>query len=162
MTGKAPLSWRFSIASLSLLAAAAVYSFARFHPPELLETFQATNPVLATQTLVFGSAPSLLYTLALGLFIGACASTLAEARILCLAWIGLAIGLELAQHPIVAGHLSTWLAAVSSESIWALIGPYWTRGVFDPLDLLATLVGGYIALLLLNHLLTENTDASTS
>jgi len=159
MTKNALLACRFGIASLSLLVAIAVYSFARFHPPELLESFQATNPTLAAQTGFFGSAPSFFYTLALGLLIGACASTLTNARVHCLAWLGLVLCLELLQYPIVAGHLSTWLAAVLSESSWELIGPYWARGTFDWLDLIATLVGGVIAIALLTYLPREIHDA---
>ena len=142
--------------------AIAVYSFARIHPPELLESFQATNPILAAQTWIFGSAPSFFYTLALGLFIGSCASTVTDARVHCLAWIGLAICLELAQHPIVAVHLSTWLAAMLPESSWELIGPYWTRGIFDPLDIIASLIGGSIALVLLTHLSRRHTNETAS
>ena len=161
MTKNAPMALVFGIASLSLLAAIAVYSFARFHPPELLEYFQATNPILAAHTALFGSAPSFFYTLALGLFIGACASTSINARVHCLVWIGLALCLELAQHPIVAEYLTTWLAAILSESTWRLIGPYWTRGVFDPIDLIATLFGGLIALLLITHLPMEENNAGS-
>jgi hypothetical protein len=87
MAKNASLAWKFGIGSLSLLAEVAVYSFARFYPPELLESFQATNSILVAQTELFGSAPSFFYTLALGLFIGACASTLTNARVHCLVWI---------------------------------------------------------------------------
>ena len=162
MTGKAPLAWRFVIASLSLLAAVAVYSFARFHPPELLESFRATNPILAAQTALFGSVPSLFYTLSIGLLVGACAPTFLGAKLHCLSWIFLALILELSQYPTLAEPVSNWLVIVLPELSGEIVRPYWTRGVFDPLDLLATLVGGYIALALLRHLPTENTDASTS
>jgi hypothetical protein len=37
--------------------------------------------------------------------------------------------------------------------------PYWTRGVFDPLDLAATLAGGLVALVLLARLPAEARDA---
>ena len=159
MTRNAPLIWRLCIASLSLLAAVAVYSFARIYPPEILTPIQTVNTELAAQTAAFGSAPSFFYTLALGLFIGACASTLTNARVHCLVWIGLAICLELTQHPIVAENLSTWLAAILSESSWELIGTYWARGVFDQLDLVATLIGGFVALALLSYSPREINDA---
>ena len=162
MTGKAPLAWRFVITSLSLLAAVAVYSFARFHPPELVESFRATNSILAAQTALFGSAPSLFYTLSIGLFIGTCASTLKDARFHCFSWIALAMLLELSQFSTFAEPISNWLATVLPESGWEIVRPYWIRGVFDPLDLLATLVGGCIALALLSQLPTGNTDASKS
>jgi len=158
MARNAPLTWRFGIASLSLLSAIAVYCFARLYPPALLEIFQATNPMLASLTVLFGSAPSFFYTLALGLLVGDCASTLIKARIHCMVWIGLALCLELTQHPIVTGILSSWLTAVLPELFWDFVGPYWTRGTFDRLDLIATLIGGIIALALLTSLPTEVND----
>ena len=159
MTKNKPLIFKLSVASLSLFAAVLVYSFTRIYPPELLVSIQATHPGLAAQTEIFGSAPSFFYTLALGLFIGASASTLTNARVHCLVWIGLVICLELTQHPIFSEHLSTWLAAILSVSLWELIGPYWTRGAFDPLDLVATLIGGFVALALLNYMPREINDA---
>jgi hypothetical protein len=62
----------------------------------------------------------------------------------------------LSQHPIIAKSVSDWIKINFSDSIWTLIGPYWSRGVFDPLDLFATLMGGGIALFLLAHLPSEN------
>jgi hypothetical protein len=159
VTRNKPLIFKLGVASLSLFAAVLVYSFTRIYPPELLSSIQATHPGLAAQTGIFGSAPSFFYTLALGLFIGACASTLTNARVHCLVWIGLAICLELTQHPIAAELLSTWLAAILSKSSWELIGPYWTRGAFDQLDLVATLIGGFVALTLLTYLPREIDDA---
>ena len=159
MTRNNVLTWLVSVASLSLLAAVAVYCFARIHPPEILTTIQAVNTELAAQTAAFGSAPSLFYTLSLGLFIGVCASTSTNARLHCLVWIGVAICLELTQHPTVSEHFSTWLAGILSESSWGLIGPYWSRGAFDQLDLVATLIGGFIALALLSYLPNKATDA---
>jgi hypothetical protein len=81
MTRNIVLTWLVSIASLSLLAAVAVYCVARIYPPEILTPIQAVNTELAAQTAAFGSAPSFFYTLALGLFISACASTLTNARV---------------------------------------------------------------------------------
>ena len=68
-------TWRVWLICLSMAAAIAVYCFARFNPPVLLETFQATYPALASQTHLFGSAPSFLYTLSIALLVGACATT---------------------------------------------------------------------------------------
>jgi hypothetical protein len=139
---------RLGIATLSLSAALAVYCLARIYPPALLEPLQATLPALAAQTALFGSLPSLLYTLAIGLLIGCCASTPGAARLHCLLWLGIALMLELAQHPLVSAPVSERLYDMVTESTWQVIGPYWTRGSFDPLDLLATLIGGVIALVL--------------
>ena len=127
MTRNTPLTWKLGIASLSLLSAVAVYCFARFYPPEVLEPFQIAGTGLASYTGIFGSAPSFFYTLALCLIIGACTSNRSTAILHCFLWIGLSLGLELTQHPTFAGSLSTWLPRVFPESAWRLIGPYYTR-----------------------------------
>jgi hypothetical protein len=143
------LLWRLGIAAAALSAAIAVYCLARFYPPALLEPFRATRSALAAQPGLFGSLPSLFYTLAMGLLVGVCTATPTDARKYCLLWIGLALLLELTQHPIVAKPLSIWLSTNLTTSIWEVVGPYWIRGTFDPIDMLATLVGGLIALALL-------------
>ena len=158
MVRNALLSWRLGVASLSLLAAIAVYCFARIYPPEVLEPFQVTGTDLTAYTGIFGSAPSFFYTLAVGLVIGICASTRFSARFHCLIWIGLALILELSQHPIIAEAVSGWLRTNFFDSIWKLIGPYWSRGVFDPLDLLATLLGGGVVFYLLTNLSLEKSN----
>jgi len=162
MTGKTASILRFGIAMLSLAAAIAVYLLARAFPPELLAAWRSTGPALAGHAEIFGSAPSLFYTLALGLLLGACASSLARARLHCLAWTGLASILEISQRPEIAKPLSALLHNHLSASAWHVVGPYWTRGIFDPLDLLATLVGGAIALLLLGHLSNEKSGPMVS
>jgi hypothetical protein len=160
MTDKKALIWRFSIASAALLAAIAVYCFARSYPPEFLESFKATNLVLAAEPGLFGSAPSFFYTISIGLLVGICSSTPNSARLHCLLWIGASLFLELSQHPIVAEPLVTLLASTLSESTWKLIGPYWTSGTFDQLDILALVIGGSIALALLTYLPGEQSDES--
>ena len=162
MTRNTLLFAGYGIVVLSLLAGIAVYLFARVYPPEILASFQLTDPDLVRRIGIFGSAPSFFYTLALGLLIGVCAPTLTSARVHCLAWTGLALCLELSQHPGIAGPVYTWLSDISPESIREFIGPYWSRGVFDPLDLLATLLGGAIALILLGRFPKEHTDANNS
>jgi len=108
-------------------------------------------PDLSAQAGIFGSAPSFFYTLALGLLIGSCASSTAGARFHCLLWIAVALCLELVQHRLIAEPLVAWLRERLSEPIWELVGPYWTRGTFDRLDLLASIIGGSIALLILTY-----------
>ncbi|MDH3449026.1 MAG: hypothetical protein OEO18_12870 [Gammaproteobacteria bacterium] len=162
MTRITPFAWRLGIACVSFITAIVVYCCARIYPPEILEPFQAVNTDLATHSAILGSAPSFFYTLALGLAIGACASSISGARLHCLIWIGLALFLELSQHSIFAESFSSWLITNLVEPIWLIFVPYWTRGVFDPLDLLATLVGGIIALTLLTHLPKENSDENIS
>ena len=151
MTKNTSLVWSIGIACLSLLTAIAVYSFARIQPPALVESFKATNSILTAQVAVFGSAPSFFYTLALGLFTGVCALSLTRARLYCLLWVGLALCLEISQLSNFAEFISNWIMTDFPDSARALIGPYWARGVFDPLDLLATLMGGGVAWYLLTR-----------
>ena len=158
MASRKTLFWKFGIASLALLAAVAVYCFARIYPPELLASFQATQIILAAQTGLFGSAPSFFYTLSVGILVGIGASTPTGARMHCLLWIAVALCLELSQHPIVSEPLATWFAESLSESTWGLIGPYWIRGAFDQLDLLASVVGGSIALAILTYFQREHNN----
>ena len=145
------LHWRVGIAAVSLSAAVAVYSLARYYPPALLEPLQATQSILAARPDLFGSLPSLFYILAMGLLVGSCAITPAGSRLHCSLWIGVAIALEFTQHPLVAVPLSSWFPALLGDSIWTLVGPYWLSGTFDPADLLATFVGGAIALAILAY-----------
>jgi hypothetical protein len=160
VTRNKPLIFKLGIASLSLLAAVLVYSFTRIYPPELLTSIQATHSGLAAQTGLFGSAPSFFYTLALCLIIGACVSNRSTVILHCFLWIGLSLSLELTQHTAFAGSLSNWFPRILPESTWELIGPYWTRGVFDPIDLVATLIGGLIAMLLITHLPMEDKECA--
>lgn len=136
------LFWRLGVAGTALLAAVAVYCLARVYPPQLLAPLQKTIPILAGQTGLFGSAPSFLYTFAIGLLVSTCASRPTGAKLHCLNWLGLAVLLEISQHPMFANQLASWLAERLSVSTWEIISPYWNRGVFDPLDLIATVVGG--------------------
>ena len=152
------LFWRFGIAGTALLAAVAVYCLGRIYPPDLLTPFQSTIPALVGQAGLFGSAPSFLYILAIGLIVGTCASTPASARTHCLIWLGLALLLEISQHPIIAEPLASWLADTLFISAWEIVGPYWKRGVFDPLDIIATVVGGLVALTILTYLSAKHYD----
>ena len=146
---------QLGISGFSLLASFAVYFFARTCPPEILTPFLATSNELSAYTGIFGSAPSFFYTLSIGLLVGVCASASSGAQRHCLFWIAVALSLEVSQHPFFAEPLSTWLVTVVPGSGWEILGPYWTRGVFDPMDLIATLAGGLIALVLLNYLPME-------
>jgi hypothetical protein len=141
------------------MAAISVYLFVRPYPPAIQAPFQSTDPGLAKNILTFGSAPSFFYTLAFGQFIRVCVSSSNSARVHCLAWIGLALCMESSQYPIISESISTWLYSFLSEPIWEFVGPYWPRGVLDPLDLLATLTGGTIALYLLTHLPLDKGNA---
>ena len=147
-----------SLACFSLVAAVAVYCFARNSPPELLKSFQAINPALAMQTEVLGSAPSFFYTLSLGLFIGLFAATETSGRLHCLLWLSLVFLLESTQHPAIASPLVTWLPDILPVSVWGLVGPYWLRGVFDWHDLLASFAGGMLALFAFTRLSRESFD----
>ena len=127
MNYRKTMFWRLALAGTALLAAVAVYCLARIYPPELLTPFQSTIPLLAGQAGLFGSAPSLFYTFAIGLFVGTCASTPASARIHCLIWLGLALLLEISQHPVIAEPLVSWLENTLIVSSWEFVGPgAWT------------------------------------
>lgn len=162
MTTNRTLLWRLGIAGISFAAALAVYFLVRLYPPALLEPFQATHSALAAQSGLFGSMPSLFFTLGMGLLIGSCTTTLTDARWYCLLWVALSLILELTQHPMVAIPLSTWLPATLPASAWEIIGPYWIRGIFDLNDMLATLVGGFVALVLLTKTGAGKGDANVS
>lgn len=149
---------RLALAGTALLAAVAVYCLARISPPELLTPFQSTIPTLARQAGLFGSAPSFLYIFAIGLIVGSCASTPTSARTHCLIWLGLALLLEISQHPVIAEPLVSWLANTLIVSSWEFVGPYWSRGVFDPLDLIATIAGWLAASTILLYLSMEHFD----
>ena len=151
MNASKALFWRLGIAGTALFAAVAIYCLARIYPPELLAPFKITIPILAGQTGLFGSAPSFFYTFAIGLIVGTFASSPASAKLHCLNWLGLAVLLEISQHPMIAKHLASWLADTLSISTWEMISLYWNRGVFDPLDLIATVVGGLAVLALLTY-----------
>ncbi|MGD8348188.1 MAG: hypothetical protein PVI79_03080, partial [Gammaproteobacteria bacterium] len=77
----------------------------------------------------------------------------------CLAWTLLALLLEISQHPQIAAVFSSGLAGILPEPVRVASGSYWARGVFDPLDLAATLAGGLVALVLLARLPAEVEDA---
>ena len=161
MTRNKLFNFKLGVATLSLFSTVLVYSFTRIYPPEILTSIQATHSGLAAKTELFGSAPSLFYTLALCLIIGACVSNRSTTILHCFLWIGLSLGLELTQHSAFAGSLSTSLPHVLPESTWGLIESYWTRGVFDLIDLVATLIGGLIALLLITYLPMEENNAGS-
>ena len=146
------------IAGTALLAAVAVYCLARIYPPELLEPFRATSLILTGQTGLSGSAPSFFYTFAVGLIVGISASTRTSAKLHCLNWLGLALLLEFSQHPDFAQPLTSWLADTLNVSTWEIIRSYWERGVFDPLDMIATFTGGLAALTILAFFPTGHTD----
>ena len=146
--------WRLGGASLALLAGVAVYCFVRLNLPVLLQPFQITHALPPMGSGFFGSAPSFLYTLSFGLFVSIGATTLSSARVHCLLWIALALGLEISQASAIAQPLAAWLTQVLPGTAWELVGPYWLHGVYDPFDLLATVAGGALALTLLmlpNH-----------
>jgi hypothetical protein len=140
---------------VALLVAIVVYCFVRLNPPDLLAPFQISSDLLGAQPVLFGSAPSFFYTLALGLLIGTCAVTYASGRLHCLLWVVLVLCLEVSQAPVVSAPLAGWLEGILPNSAFELVVSYWANGVFDPLDLFATIAGGALALALLACLPSE-------
>ena len=154
VSNKTYMAAKLGIACVSLLLALSVYVFARPNPPDLIAGLHWRSDWLTAYSAYLNSAPSLFYTLAIGLCIGLCAWSRTAALRHCALWTGLAACLELTQAPFIAARLADWLEPVLAASAWHAIGPYWQRGVFDPLDLLATFAGGTLAILLLSHLST--------
>ena len=154
--------WNLGVAGLALATAIGVYLLVRLDPPGLLAPFQVTSSLLGTHTGLFGSAPALFYTLSIGILIGVFASTRVSAQIHCFAWVAIALCLEITQAAFIASPIVAWLSETLPVPVWELIGPYWIRGVFDPLDLLATVVGGTIAMVILTRLPRERKHAADS
>ena len=155
MTGNKTILWKIGVAGLALVAAVGVYILVRLNPPAPLAPFQVTSSLLGTQPGLFGSAPALFYTLSIGLFIGIFASTPSSGLLHCMIWVAVALCLEVSQASFIATPFATWLYATLPDAARELIGPYCTRGVFDPYDLLATIRGGVIAMFILTRLPTE-------
>jgi len=152
-------AWLLIVAGCCLSLAVAVYCLARSHPPQLLSPLLATRGELVALGGIFGSAPSFLYTLALGLVIGLCSTARKAARLHCLAWTGLCLLLEVSQHAELAPRVLARLGDLLPVSSLQLVGPYWSRGVFDPADLLATLAGGLLATALIWHTTEQGAHA---
>lgn len=160
MRNKFYMAANLGIACVSLLIALSVYVFARPSTPEPIASLHWRSDWLTGYSAYLDSVPSLFYTLAIGLCIGLCASSRGAALRHCALWTGLAACLELTQVPSIAARLADWLEPVLAASAWHAIGPYWQRGVFDPLDLLATFAGGTFAILLLSRSPSGRADAS--
>lgn len=152
-------AWLLIFAGLCLSLAIAVYCLARSQPPEFFAPMLATRSELVAFTGIFGSAPSFLYTLALGLIIGYCAAPRSSAKFHCLAWTGLCMLLEFSQHPHLASGVLSRLGELLPDQSLQLLGRYWARGTYDPVDLLATLAGGLLATALIWLSTEENADA---
>jgi hypothetical protein len=138
-------------AGLAMALALAVYCLGRGQPPLLLEPFHLSLSGATAWQGSLGSAPSLLYTLSLALILGALASTRAAATRHVLLWTVLAMALEYCQHPLLAQSVGGWLQQCLPDAAWQVTRAYWQRGTFDSLDLLATLSGGLLGLLMLNR-----------
>ena len=162
MTVNKTILWNLGVAGLALATAVGVYLLVRLDPPGLLAPFQVTSSLLGTHTGLFGSAPALFYTLSIGILIGVVTLTRASAQIHCFAWVAIALCLEITQAAFIASPIVAWLSETLPAPGWELIGPYWTRGVFDPYDLIATGVGGAIAMTILTRLPREQKHAAES
>ena len=147
------------ISVLSLLAAFAVYLFARIYLHEILIPFLATGSKLSSYIGIFVGAPSFYYSLPTGLLIAFCAWALSHAVRHCLFRIVLILPLEISRHPSLAELDPIRLATVEPESCREIGGPRWARGVFDPKYLITTLMGRLIALVLLIYVPKEKHNA---
>lgn len=156
MSYKKTPTWGIALTTASFAAAVGVYILARGNPPAIIEPFRTTIPSLAAQGGVFGSAPSLFFTLSVAILIGIVAGSRNKAIPHCLAWVLIACCLELSQHVSIASIIVDSAADILPASIWHYLSPYWVRGYFDPLDLVATLLGGSLAVVALNRLPTEH------
>ena len=150
----------YLIAGTALAAAIAVYLFARSQPPLFLPRLDWLNGLVVVDGKLFSSAPSFFYTLAFGLLIGLASPAARAARINCLLWIVLALGLELTQLSALSRFLIDGLQPALPARAWEWIGPYWIHGVFDTTDLLATLGGGLLAWVMLRRLSGGNNNDS--
>ena len=160
MNENAATAWKLALAAVALLAGTAVYVLLRQQPPALLEPFSIPVDFRFGHPAIAGSAPSLVHTFAICLLIGACAATLSGGLRHCLLWVALAVGFEFSQLQAVAGEVTGWLDTVLPEALFIRVAPYWSSGVFDPLDIAATLAGGAIAMLLL-AMFSRSRDAHT-
>lgn len=150
--------WRLGIAASSLALALGVYIFAREYPPVFLSPLQAPIPWLLEHGRTFDSAPSLFYTLAVGLLLGAISNERSNGQLHCLIWTGIVLLFELTQIPGIA---ATFVTATEQlpNFLASLITPYWANGTFDPIDLIAVLLGGLTALGLLRVVPMESENA---
>ena len=149
----------FVISGICLALALAVYCLTRSHPPALIPDYLLARDALVTVDGISGSAPSFLYTLAIALALGASATSARAAGLHCLAWTGLCLLLEISQLPAIGAIILSGPGEMLTDSGLRIISPYWTRGTFDPGDLLATLLAGLLALALLASTRARNVRA---
>jgi hypothetical protein len=115
-----------------LAAGFAVYAFAR--------PLHGANEALL---LLVGSAPTFLHTAAFALLTAAVlGSTARRAAATCLAWMGINVLFELGQHPRFAATLANALPAWFDRlPVLDRVGPFFSGGRFDALDLAAAAAG---------------------
>lgn len=155
MASRRFISRSATAAGLILALAVSVYWLGRAYPPELVGALPTLPLPRPAPSALLGSAPSLLFTLGIGLLLGAVSANAAAARRHLLCWTALAAGLELAQHPLLAGPFAALLQDGLPHGAWRFMQAYWMRGVFDPLDLFACLAGGLLAAVLCRVFSTE-------
>jgi len=146
----APNALKSGIAGLSLLSAISVYLFLRLDSPALLQPFRSGLQWSMPGDGLSSCLPSFFYTLSIGILLGIVAKNLSGARLHCLIWIGIALVLELTQHAPIAAWIAGFVADYAPWPLQQVATPYWHRGVFDPLDLVATIAGGMLAMTLVS------------
>lgn len=135
-----------TIAALALALGAASYLVLR---PGGTWAFPA-GLGLAAPSVVTGSLPSLLHTFAFALLSAAALGFGRVALARCaVAWASIGIGFEALQHDRVATalfpHTLTTAPATGGDAFAALLARYAHGGVFDPADVVATVIGATLA-----------------
>jgi len=138
--------WRRSLspAVVALVAGYALYAVARptIHSP-LLFHVAAVLPVLSRPwSWLLGSAPSFLHTLAFCVLLALAVGGDRRRRLIaCLAWFGVEIVAELAQHPAVG----LWVRTLAPRTAESLPVRSLLAGTFDLADLVAVGLGAALA-----------------
>lgn len=153
-----PATRLLAFSGTALAVGVAIYALSR--PPGsaylLPALLQGESPSFALPAILGGSLPAFLHVYALALLtvvvLGVtrvCAAWAASA------WCAIDLVFELAQWPLLAERLATnlpnWFGQVP---VLDHLGAYFLRGSFDPVDLLATLIGAvtaYVTVLLMLH-----------
>jgi hypothetical protein len=141
----------FSLAMLGLigfLLGSSVYFFDRLAGSWGLAELSLSKNIHVLN--VFGdlgyNLPSFSHAFALSLLTVAAGGYLLKgARVICLGWLAVHFIFELGQHSAVSASLADLIRQIGNYRIVERSALYFERGVFDPLDLVASLIGVSLA-----------------